>query len=797
MSDQPANITLKLALDQAAINESKQGIDVVSKQIRDFKTSVQDAGQAADKSISDTGQAFGGISSDAADATKEVQKLSSALEATSQSAAKLGQSGGVGLNSLRRTGGALTQLGLGDIGQPLAQIGALGQVTKTLGAISESTSLGIETTTVAFAGLEVTLSPLLLVLAAVALAVLDLKLILDSIKKSTDDAVTAQKAKFDQDQAAAEQAKKNRDAGRTESTEQNQQFVNDTYGDAADLQKRINDKKAEIAKNQADYDALGSSFNPLERNKLSGVRGELDKELNTLMQQQIDTFGQSENAAKNIQPQIDKTEGLKKAQDDLLKSSDDLIKTRQQEQQDLNLTSKAANEKLAALKSDAEATTEARDKLIKSGDTSKEVTDKIAAYNDALKQNADEQKYLTDTATPLIKAREDEAQKIKDTTKALADQAKAGDDYEKAVTAENVARQKNIDAIQHIEDTANQDRADLEQSYADKRVDIARKAVDDAKDALTKLNETYADAFDSADRDLQKNSREDKSKLIDDQIKFNQQEVADKTDHLQKLQDIQRNAQQADQDALLNRNFRQLFQNKQATSNAIDSENERYQRQEQQRIVALKNEESDQARASARQRQERLIAYGYALDDADKQYQRTLDQQQTKEQREFRDAQTANQRSESALTTKVNRELAIQEAAGKAQVALTEQTEALKLEVLRNAQAATAAVMGGASAAAHGTGSSRPVLMAAGGRLSAFQAAIVNEPGSSGNEGFNGVKFPPGQGLFIPSRSGNVDSGRGGGNGAQIGAVNIHIHEANNPQATEAAVYRALKKVVA
>jgi hypothetical protein len=381
-----------------------------------------------------------------------------------------------GLSSLRGVGRAAGQLGLPGA-QEIQKVGDLGIIIKQLTAASESAGTSILATTVSIGGLEVALGPLLLVVGAVALAILDLKGILDLIKKSTDDAVAAQKAKFDEDQKQDQQRKDNRQAGRTTSAQQNQQFVDDTFGDAQDLQKRINDKKTEIAQNQKDYDALGASFNPFERNRLKGVRDELDKELNTLQQQQNDTFSQSENAAKNIQPLIDQNDKLKRAQDELLKSADDLIHKREQEQQFLQLTGTAAQQRLEQLKAEQSGVEAARDQLAKSGDTSQAVKDKLAEYNKTLADNAQAQKYLTDTAIPLIKTREDEAAAIKkqdEAFKSYTDALSKAGEATSAVASLQVQRSSQVK--QEAEDDARDaKRAATEKDYQT-RIAAAKEA---------------------------------------------------------------------------------------------------------------------------------------------------------------------------------------------------------------------------------------------------------------------------------------------------------------------------------
>lgn len=798
MSDNPANITLKLALDQAALNQSAAGVDKFQKELNDLRSSLNDAGQSGDKAASNIGEAMSGVSSDAADATKQVQELNTALETTSRTANKLGKSGGLsGVNGLRRTGSALTQLGLGDIGQPVQKIGDLAQVMKELGVVSDGAKISVTATSIAIGGLEVATGPLLIVLGGVAVllagfaaaqaqyneqlkqgqALLSAALGAQQEYYTDVSKLTTQAAKDRIDQLKTEQqtSKQIADENSAAIERQREGLRNSMNAAGAETTDVINaTSDAGMRKNPAFtqlFDAMDKANESADKTGHSITR----------LQQGLDAGAFSTNDAAKAEKEL---------QDIRDQNADKVVA---QARQDAQLIASGSSKSVEAQLSDIKAAKDA----ITAIDFSKLSTGEADKLKQQWTDLDKEEKDLTANVLPLIKAREDEAQKIKDTTKALADQAKAGDDYEKAVTAENDARAKNAETIQRIEDDTNQQRADLEQSYADKRVDIARKAVETSQDELTKLQQKQDDLSTGLSRNLSADATAQQTKLLDIQINYQRQQVQDTQDHYQKLQDIQRNAQQSDQDALLNRNFRQLFENKQQTSNAIDAENQRYQQQEQQRVTALNQQENDEARAAAQQRQQRLIAYNQALADAQLAYQRQEQQDAISKQRQLQEAQIANTRAESALTTKENRTLAIQAQSYKAQLALLEQTELDKLQILKNAQAATQQVVG-AGAAAHATGSSRQVMpFAAGGRISAFQTAFVNDPGSSGHEGFNGTPFPAGQGLFMPFKSGNINANMGNSTTHTTGPISIVIQEANNPRETEAAVSRALRKWVA
>lgn len=511
MTDKVTNLTLKAQVDQSL---AAQGV----KALKDLQA-ASDGVQSSFEKIDSASRSFD-VSTESADANAKaianlrdqyIQAADAAdkLAASSADAADAGSGGGSGVGNLRTVGRALNQVGLGDIGRPIQQIGDLGIIVKELGAVSEVTSGSIDLQTVATGALEMVLSPVVLILAAVALAFIDLKLILDLIKKGADEAAAAEKAQFDQEEAQRAQTRSNRAAAQNTSTEQNQNNVNDNFQSAQDYTTAIASKKGQITKNQSDYDALGSSFNPAERAKLAAEADQLKKDLDQLETEQNTFYQTSENAAKNLQPMIDKVEAQKKAQDDLLKSADDLIAQRKEEQTLDNLTSAAAAQKLTALKADTEATTEARDKLKESGDTSKTVTDKIAAYNQTLADNAAATKYLTDTAIPEIKAREDENAAAKDQIKAQTDLAKATAtttqiNQQLAQMEADRAKQVQTEAA---DDARNAERSAIENSYA------AQIAAAKEVEAVQAERDKGAQAEIAAEQKL----ADDKAKIIDNE----------------------------------------------------------------------------------------------------------------------------------------------------------------------------------------------------------------------------------------------------------------------------------------
>lgn len=446
-------------------------------------------------------------------ATAEFKTLEDQAEKTAKS------SKGIGLGSLRAGSSALRGLGFGEAADAVARVADVGQVVKELDSAGKaiglvgtaSTAAGTAATVGAggIGALAASLSPLLLILAPVALAILDLKLVLDLIENSAKAAAEQERARFEEEERQFELRKKNREAGRTRSPEENQQIIDDAATDTKDLQKRLEDVQRRIAENNAAFATLGNSFNPSERSRLGAIGEQLKKEFDDLSQRVNVTFGEGQNAAQNVQPTIDNREKEKKATDDLLQSAEDLRNEREQENALLHLTSDAARDRLDLLKADQRGLEEARRKLADSGNTSKEVAEKLAEYDTALKQNAEAQKYLTSTALPLIKAREDEAQAIKQAEQAwkgFQDSLKKGADIGREISkmeadrAKQVQRQAEDDARQSERRSTEEDyrqriaaakREEAEQQVRDKLLDENKAADIEANGERAKIDQDY------------------------------------------------------------------------------------------------------------------------------------------------------------------------------------------------------------------------------------------------------------------------------------------------------------------
>jgi len=788
MSDQPATITLKMLLDQAALNQSRAGVQSIQKDIAAFKAETQTAGGVSDAAISNMVKSMSKLQEIINADKQAVDDLNASFAATSQTAEALGKSGGGGfggVSGLRRTGSSLTGLGLDEIGQPVQKIGELGQVVKELGVVAEAAGLPTEALVVGIGGLELAISPVLVLLAPLVIAfgaaALSIKILsdqADAAKKAVDAEYDAIQRKIDQDDA-------NRKKSRSTSSEANQLDTEDVIAKRADVLKALQKARDEKAKNDKDFADLGSSFAPDTRNALGAKGQELDKKI-TEFETELSGLNDSfTNNTQNLDPLIKAQEEHNKqlkdekaAQDARNKEADKTIALAKTEAQLLATgTSKGIQAHIDEIKAEESAI----NSLLSKGGLS---DDKISELKARLADLGTEESDLTNKILPLVEVLEKEK-------KATDDLKKTIDNTAKSLEAQDKATAKYKDDVAKIEETSNQDRANIEQAYADKRVEIAQKAVQQAQDALTKLEQQQADLGTSLGRDLEKSDRDAQAKQLQAQISFQREEVKDKRDHLQRLKDIQRSSYESDQQALLDGNYTQLSKNKLATNAAITTENEKFSQQEQDRIAAFQNQQDDERRALGNQRQERLISYNQALQDANKNYLRTLEQQQLAKQRELEVARDGHTKELNALSTKITNELALRRNGYQAELTLLSQTEAQKLKIQQDYQARAIASL--AVQAAPGIINSVLGLIShheGGGSMPAGGVSWINErPGQ--RESFNGTRFPAGKGLFISAQAGNVSPDSGGGN-----SIVVNVNGAQDPEMVGRVVVSHIKRVM-
>jgi len=801
-----ANITLKLALEKAAAAESRATVQGLGKDFDATANKADSAGKSADAAVT-------ALASKTDDATASVKTLDSALDKASQTAEKLqkSSSGGFGVEGLRRTGGALTQLGLGDIGQPIQRIGDLGQVIKEAGAISEAANVSITGTTVAVGGLEVALAPLLVTVGLVGAAVVSLVLIFKQIEDQSKKSAEALKADYDEKQRQVEQDAANRQLARSTTAAQNQQDIDDLAKKITDYGKLLSDLRDKRAAVEQAYSDLGASFNPAARSSLGSQGQELDKEI-AATRAELDTLNATFQNSTLTLPTLIKQEtehaAALKAQSDAEQAFVD--------EQDKSAQRTVENAKLARTATEAQI----RDMLqgisdqvraksdelltLETGEKSEASAKRIAELKTELSDLAKQSYDLGTTILPLAKANDAEAEAAKKATKAAADHAKQNDalassykknaDDQAKIAADGAETRKAIDSkltddLAKIEQDGIIRRAAIAQQYSDKLIDIANSAADAAADTLRGLDQKYADnalALQRNSADLVTKGKQDQLKI---EIDAQRTETQNAIDHARALEDIRNRSRSGDLKLLRDRNFLGLLNSRESEAGDLNSENTRYGRQQQDAQRATQEKQQDAQLALNQERQQRLLAYQRANQDAKTAADRQLAQQQLNEKRQidaakvardraYRDQVADEQRAITAarqanaqqlrdLNEKIIRERNTRYEGYKNELRLLQQTEAQRASIITAYAAQARNALGQPARGGQGGSSAGVGFHAAGGGK-----IIVNDGGQQ--EGFNGVPFPPVLGSFTPFRSGTINPSVGG---ATTNIFNIRAHD--------------------
>lgn len=194
MTDQSnsAQVDMRFVVDRNTLAQFKQAVDSArtnlstlggeaAKSTEQFKQLNSISAQIGrEQSIQQMGRDYAQLGKLIKDDTKALQDMQAAMKGVGSSAEDINKAaeafknfqdargGSIEVSGLRRTGSALSQLGLEAIGQPVQTIGNLGQVLKELGVVSEATQVSVSATTVAIGTMEVATGPLVIVLAAAA-----------------------------------------------------------------------------------------------------------------------------------------------------------------------------------------------------------------------------------------------------------------------------------------------------------------------------------------------------------------------------------------------------------------------------------------------------------------------------------------------------------------------------------------------------------------------------------------------------------------------------------------------------
>lgn len=159
-------------------------------------------------------------------------------------------------------------------------------------------------------------------------------------------------------------------------------------------------------------------------------------------------------------------------------------------------------------------------------------------------------------------------------------------------------------------------KVDLATKLADKETEIAAKAVEEAQSILDKLTQKLADLAVGAQREADKDIRKANFDGLQEQIKFQRDEVSETQKHLDDIARIRRQAQDSEFEQGLDRDFAGLAKSRRATAQQINESNIQFNQDRQARLDAFNAKRSDDAAQFAFEQQERILKFTQDIADA-------------------------------------------------------------------------------------------------------------------------------------------------------------------------------------
>lgn len=421
---------------------------------------------------------------------------------------------------------------------------------------------------------------------------------------------------------------------------------------------------------------------------------------------------------------------------------------------------------------------------------------------DAEKKEADEKKRLADETLRAYNASKMFNDIFSENMEARRKEAAERQSKEQSFRDQQIneavaATKKYNEAVKAATEQERQQEIEIQKQYADKVKDIIKKALDDNAAAYKRLTDTQNKLNLDASREEDKVRRQNEFEDLKERIKVNRQERDDLIAHQQKLRDIERSFQSDERDAMLDRNFLQLFKLQESKKEQTDAENESYQQQRRDRAQAFEDSRQDMAMQRQFEANERRVALQQQLTDAQTAYQADLLLNRQAKEQALRLAVQQRDSELMLVQQKRNNILAILLSQYSEEIKLANMSASERLRLLQN-EIEQARRMGFNVRQPQPISNTSPYTerdsrggiikrFAGGGAASAFSPFMYNDASPYQKESFGGVALPNGMGLAFPFKSGYVDSGGGGGVTIQ---QSITVQEARNPEATAQAIVR-------
>jgi hypothetical protein len=290
---------------------------------------------------------------------------------------------------------------------------------------------------------------------------------------------------------------------------------------------------------------------------------------------------------------------------------------------------------------------------------------------------------------PVEQAVQETASSVEDSANDIKKAMGDSEEYlqQQAQDIASTTKQYNED-IKGLETKKQQDIIELNKKFADEQIEIARERVKAETEALADLNNDLRKLNTDLTRETEKEGRDRARKNIEMQIEFQRDEVADAQSHLEKLQKIKVDAAKKEQDFVENFDFASLFDLSEQVVQQTNEANEEYDKQRQERVQALQYEREDLVREFGAQREERLIQYDQDRADRQAQYEQERARIVTESAEKLMLAQQAHANDLTQLQTKFVSEQQLRQQAYAAELQLLMQSEAARAQVIAQAQEA-------------------------------------------------------------------------------------------------------------
>lgn len=587
MADDVIQQIYQLSVDEAALAKLKKGIADGRKSIEQLTAAAKAQPVAFEE------------------ATKAATHYAASVEESQKKAASgSGFNFGVigrGLNSVGLSAPAEVSKTVGDLQDLYKQFEANKDIIPGVAAASEALTPILGASAAGFAAVA---APVALVAASaipLALAVKEVSDELERSRKAYQDELAALKL-------ATDFKNQNITDARTKTAAQNRQ-------EAEDQQLRIKNQQdylEQLRKNREDLDKqyadLGAAFDPLKRKDLGDKASDVDKQIEEATQQLIKMAEQAQNTVLVLGPEIDAREADKKAIEDQTKATNDHVAMILQDAQTQartnaeirSLTSEQVAARLEAIDIEKKAIQDQIDQLSALPNRTDKVTATLQSLGTQMDTLSKESAGLSSAIGNLP-----------------ADIKKQNDD-------KIAATKKYNDDVVKIEEQSAEARANAVGKYNDALVKAAETAADAAAAALDKLKDSrakLAQDLANADGDAEKKRQLEKH---DAEIKRQQEEVKSAREHQRNLEQIRKDGQKSEQEAIDNRDFMALFQARDNTRSQMEQENQRYSQEQQDRQEAYAQADKDRDEAFKRDQEARMVKYKRDLDAARDQYNKEL-----------------------------------------------------------------------------------------------------------------------------------------------------------------------------